>query len=156
MIVQLNYMKKNYVKGDRIHRMETIFIEKDINVYCITATSFPNGVLEAHQKLHKMIPFSEERRYFGLSRPENGKIVYKAAAEKLEKDAEENNEFEPFIIRRGNYRTITVLNFKNNPQGIGTAFEKLISYSDIDPNGYCVEWYFNDQDVKCMVRLEDN
>jgi len=114
--------------------METIFIEKDINVFCITATSFPNGVLEAHQKLHKMIPFSEERRYFGLSRPENGKIVYKAAAEELVKDEEENNEFESFVIERGNYRTVTVLNFKNDPQGIGTAFEELISYSDIDPN----------------------
>ena len=122
------------LKEIEIHRMETIFIEKDINVFCITATSFPNGVLEAHQKLHKMIPFSEERRYFGLSRPENGKIVYKAAAEELVKDEEENNEFESFVIERGNYRTVTVLNFKNDPQGIGTAFEELISYSDIDPN----------------------
>lgn len=155
MIVQLNYIK-DFLKGGSIHRMEMFFIEKEINVYCITAKSFPNEVLEAHQKLHKMIPFSEERRYFGLSRPENGKIVYKAAAEKLEKDAEEKNECESFIIKSGNYRTITILNFKNDSQGIGTAFEKLISYSDIDPNGYCIEWYFNDQDVKCMVRLIDN
>ncbi|MCB5239374.1 MULTISPECIES: transcriptional regulator [Niallia] len=143
-------------EGDKIHRMETIFIENDINVFCITAKSFPNEILEAHQNLHKMIPFSKERRYFGLSRPENGMIVYKAAAEKLEIEEEENNECESFIIERGNYRYITVLNYENNPQGIGTAFEELISYSDIDPNGYCVEWYFNDKDVKCMVRLKDN
>ncbi|KAF0816054.1 MULTISPECIES: transcriptional regulator [unclassified Cytobacillus] len=136
--------------------METLYIEKDINIYCVTAKSFPNGVLEAHQELHKMIPFSKERRYFGLSRPEKGMILYKAAAEKLEKDGEENKECESFIIKRGNYRTITILDFKTNPHSIGTAFETLISYSDIDPNGYCVEWYFNDKDVKCMVRLKDN
>jgi hypothetical protein len=25
---------------------------------------------------------------------------------------------------------------------------------DLDPEGYCVEWYFNDRDVKCMIRLK--
>ena len=34
--------------------------------------------------------------------------------------------------------------------------QMLISQPDIDPNGYCLEWYLNDMDVRCMVRLDDN
>lgn len=135
--------------------MDTIFLEKDICVYCKTAKSFPNDILEAHQELHKMIPFTKERRYFGISRPEKGVIVYKAAAEKLDNDGDENIKCESFIIERGSYRTISVLKFKNSPQAIGNAFEELISYADIDPNGYCIEWYVNDEEVNCMVRLRD-
>lgn len=133
--------------------METILIEKDIKVIYITAKSFPEGIQEAHDRLHAMIPFSKERRYFGLSRPEMGVIVYKAAAEELKKDKEENFNCESFIIEKGTYRSITILNYKNDPLRISKAFEELISYSDIDPNGYCVEWYQGDEDLHCMVRI---
>jgi hypothetical protein len=134
--------------------METFYIEKDIKVYCVTAKSFPDGILDAHKKLHAMIP-SKERRYFGISRPENGGIVYKAAAEALEKDKEEKFNCESFVIEKGTYRCLTIMNYMKDPQSIGKAFGELISYSDIDPNGYCIEWYQNDEDVKCMVRLKD-
>lgn len=40
-------------------------------------------------------------------------------------------------------------------QRIGNAFEKLLSQPGLDPEGYCVEWYFNDKDIRCMVRLDN-
>ncbi|TKC16187.1 transcriptional regulator [Robertmurraya kyonggiensis] len=132
--------------------METLVIENDIKVVYVTATSFPEGIQEAHERLHEVIPYSNERRYFGLSRPEMGVIVYKAAAEQFEKEKDSNCE--ALIIEKGKYRSITVMNYKNAPQKISEAFDELISYSDIDPNGYCVEWYQGEEDVKCMVRLK--
>lgn len=134
--------------------METVVVEKDINVYSITAKSFPDGILEAHQKLHAMLP-SKERRYYGLSRPENGVIVYKAAAEVVEEDKGETIDRELFVIKNGHYKCIIVSNYMEDLQGIGKAFSELIADPDIDPNGYCVEYYYNDKDVKCMVRLKD-
>jgi hypothetical protein len=98
-----------------------------------------------------MLP-SNERRFFGISRPENGVIFYKAAAEVLEED---NLNCESVVIKKGKYRCITVLNYKKDLQGIGKAFSELISDHDIDPNGYCIEYYYNDEDVKCMIRLKD-
>ena len=55
--------------------METTIVDKDIKVFYKTAKSFPDGVLSAHQTLHALIPFTTDRRYFGISRPENGAIV---------------------------------------------------------------------------------
>lgn len=133
--------------------METVVVEKDIKVYCITSKSFPDGILDAHQKLHAMLP-SKERRFFGISRPENGVIIYKAAAEVLESDKVEHFDCESFIIKKGHYRCITVLNYMEDHQGIGKAFSELISAPDIDPNGFCIEYYYNNEDVKCMVRLK--
>lgn len=134
--------------------METVVVENDIKVYCVTAESFPDCVLDAHKKLHAMIP-TKERRYFGISRPEKGVIVYKAAAEVLEEDKEDNIHCESFVIKEGKYICITVLNYMKDPKSIGKAFSELISYSDIDPKGYCIEYYYTDEDVKCMVRLND-
>jgi hypothetical protein len=42
----------------------------------------------------------------------------------------------------------------DNIPKIGEAFKKLIGHPHIDPKGACIEWYLDDQDCKCLVKLE--
>lgn len=134
--------------------METFILNEDIKVFTMTAESFPEGILESHQKLHAIVPFSTDRRYFGVSRPENSVITYKAAAEELEGE-EGKYELDSLIIKKGRYISLVISGYMKDEQAIAKAFEKLLEYPDIDPNGYCVEWYISDDDVRCMIRLED-
>lgn len=136
--------------------MELITINQDITVYYVEARAFPDGILEAHQQLHALIPFSGTRNYYGLSRPENGGIKYKAAAEKFTSDHVEKLKGNIIAIKKGKYVCLTVNNYMENIQGIGHAFEKLLAYPGLDPHGYCVEWYHTAKDVKCMIRLEQD
>lgn len=134
--------------------METFILNEDIKVFTMTAESFPEGILESHQKLHAIVPFSTDRRYFGVSRPENSVITYKAAAEELEGE-EGKYELDSLIIKKGRYISLVISGYMKDEQAIAKAFEKLLAYPDIDPDGYCVEWYISDDDVRCMIRLED-
>jgi len=133
--------------------METTSIDHDIKVFYILAKSFPEGILDAHNTLHTMVPFSVERGYFGLSRPENGPIEYKAAAEELIAGEAETLKCPTLIIQKGQYISLTVENYTTDIQSISNAFQQLLEYPGLDPQGYCVEWYLNDKDVKCMIRL---
>ena len=136
--------------------METIKLDNDIKVMYVNAASFPAGVLAAHQKLHSRIPYSTERKYFGLSRPEDGSaIVYKAAAEVLESGEAEKLNLQTIIIKKGNYISATLHDYMKDLPAIGNTFQQMIARPDIDPQGYCVEWYLSDKDVQCMVRLQD-
>src|SRR5689334_16482872 len=120
--------------------MEKYALDKDIHVFYVTAKSYPDGVLEAHEKLHALIPYSLERKYFGISRPENGGvIVYKAAAGELIAGDLSQHGLEEFIIPKGNYISINIENFMQDIPAIGKAFDELTSYKGIDPNGYCIE-----------------
>ena len=135
--------------------METITLVKDIPVFYITARSFPEGIPEAHEKLHELVPFTKVRNYFGISRPEHGgAIIYKAAAE--EKDPEEAKKFnlKTLTLRKGAYVCETIKDYVKEPTLIKSTFDKLLKEPGLDPEGYCVEWYINEKDVKCMIRLE--
>ncbi len=122
----------------------------------ITASSFPDGVLAAHQKLHTLIPFTTDRRYFGLSRPENGgQIVYRASAEELEPGEGEKLKLETLILKKGKYISLIIHDFMKDIPAIEKAFNLLTSQPDIDPQGYCVEEYINQKDMLCMVKLKD-
>src|SRR6186713_1958408 len=128
--------------------METFKLDQDINVLYITATSFPEGIMAAHEKLHSIIPFTTDRRYFGLSRPEQGgDIIYRAAAEELEKGEVEKYHLEKLTIKKGNYISAVVHDYMKNPLSLQTTFEELLSDPNIDHEGYCVEWYLSKDDV---------
>ena len=136
--------------------METIHINDDIKIFCVTANSFPDGIMDAFNKLHAKVPAAENRIYYGISRPENGHITYKAAVEELYDGEAEKLGFEKMIIKKGVYACATIKDFMKNTPEIGKAFQELLTSPNLDPNGYCVEWYLNDQDVMCMVRLNED
>ena len=96
-----------------------------------------------------------KRRQYGLSRPENGKIGYRAAIEELLIGEASSLGLESMQIPKGRYISIIVEDFGNKVTAISNAFNELLSVKGIDPNGYCVEYYINSTDVQCMVRLTD-
>ena len=135
--------------------METVNFDNDVKVLYVQALSFPDGILAAHQKLYGVIPYSTERKYYGISRPENGSIVYKAGAQELNPGEAEQFKLDTLILKKGNYACIDIHDYMKDIPAIGQAFNQLTELPNIDPLGYCVEWYLNDKDVKCMVRLAD-
>ena len=135
--------------------MENYKLVKDIHILYVNATSFPEGVLKAHQKLHSTLPGIQQRQCFGLSRPENGKIQYMAGAEEMHEREAKEKGLKSMIIQKGNYHSILIRNYNSRIESIGEAFEKLIQLPDIDPQGYCVELYSGENDVRCMVRIKD-
>lgn len=135
--------------------METIKFDQDITVMYVDAISFPDGALAAHQKLHSYFPFTTQRKYFGLSRPENGSILYKAAAEVMEPGEAEKYKLPTIVLKKGNYYSITLYDYIKDIPSIQRTFSQLISLPDIDPEGYCVEQYIGQSDMLCMVRIAD-
>ena len=137
--------------------METIKLDTDIKVFYVTAKTFPEGISEATNKLHGLFPFSQERKIFGLSRPENnGKIVYRAAAEEMYKGEAEKLNCDTLVIKKGKYICQEVNDFRKDIMIIDRTFKQLLSQPNLDPEGYCVEWYATDKEtVKCMIKLDE-
>lgn len=137
--------------------MKTLNIDKDLKISFVTAESFPAGIPEAMQKLNSLIPFSKDRQYISVSRPENGgAIIYKAGATELQDGELSKQNLDSMIVKKGRYYCVAVYNFRKDVLAISRAFEELIAQKDIDPHGYCVEWYSNESEtVKCMVRIKD-
>jgi hypothetical protein len=133
--------------------METIVLDRDMWVMYVKANSFPDDIAGAHQRLHAIVPFSANRKYFGISRPENDVIVYLAAAEMGRTGEEEEYGLNALRLNKGRYLCITVHDYMKDLLGIGKAFQQLLQQPGLDPQGYCVEWYMDDKGVTCMIRL---
>ena len=133
--------------------MEKFILDNDIKVFCEEAKSFPAGIMDAFEVLRSLVPDASERRYFGISQPDKkGTIEYNAAVEEIYQGEAEELGCEKFVITGGEYISILIPDYMNDVSDIGKAFKELIAHPEIDPEGYCIEMY-NDNDVRCMVRV---
>ncbi len=135
--------------------METLTWNNDVKIFYITAETFPEGITAAHEKLHSLIPFSDDRQFFSVSRPENGQIVYRAGTAQLYDGEAEKFNCESLVLEKGRYASLTVPNYTADLTSIEKAFQRLLAEPNLDPQGYCVEWYISEQDVRCMIRLDE-
>lgn len=136
--------------------METYHIDKDISVACITADAFPEGIDAAHSKLHSLFPETGKRTFYGISYSD-GKdgIIYKAAAEQLQDGEAKQHGLETFVIRKGDYMSVLLLNFREEMDRVGETFQELLALPELDPKGYCLELYLGEKDMRCMVLLKN-
>ena len=142
--------------------METFNLEKDINLFCVKADSFPDGIKAAHQKLNSISKKMGKRNHFGVSFLYDDVILYMAAAE-LKTEAEKlPKDCEAYTLKKGAYISIYILDFAKDTTQIEKAFKTLLADPRIDENGCCAECYLPEganantaKDVRCMVRLSD-
>ncbi|MBL7817869.1 MAG: hypothetical protein JNL70_22865 [Saprospiraceae bacterium] len=136
--------------------METISLDKDIKIVCLTAKSFPLGVQKAHHELHALLPNLHERQFFGISYGNTeGGITYKAAASALSDSEAEELGFEGFTIKKGKYISQNLKDYMSDLTQIGQTFQNMLQHPQLDPKGYCVEMYLSPKEVQCLVKLND-
>ena len=137
---------------------ENYSIPENINVVCVKAESFPQGIGDAWQKLFSILPNAQQRKLYGISYGnENGDIIYRAAAEELHGGEAEQLQLETFIIRNGEYISEVLNDWRKDETQIGKIFQELLSDPRIDrKKGYCLEIYFNGKDVRCAVLLDSS
>ena len=136
--------------------MKPYFLNSDINVLCVTASSFPDGIMAAFDKLNSLIQSPASRRVFGISYGYGNKnIIYKAAVEENSTDEAARLGCERFTIKKGEYISEHIEDFMKNIPAIGTAFQTLIHDDRIAADGFCIEWYLNQNLCRCMVKTND-
>ena len=134
--------------------MEKYYIDKDIKVFYVTATSFPEGVGGAFQKLLSFLPKPNKRLLFALSSPnEKGIIIYRAAVEESFPGEGKQNGCETLVIKKGDYWSEILLDWRKDESIVGKTFQNLLRHPDLDKSGYCLEIYPNDKDIRCLVPL---
>lgn len=99
-------------------------------------------------------PAGKVRTFYGISRPEKGFIEYKAAVAELYPGEAAPVNCDMMLIPQEKYISITIEDYMNRVPEIGNSFQELILQPGLDPQGYCIEWYFHEKDVNCMIRLE--
>ncbi|HEX6890955.1 MAG TPA: hypothetical protein VF141_09680, partial [Chryseolinea sp.] len=94
------------------------------------------------------------RDYYGISfRDSENKVVYLATALEKEHGEAEKYECDRYTIKKGYYVTEAVWDWRKKTNLIKHVFERLFNSIQGTPTGPCIEWYKDNNEMLCMVRL---
>lgn len=134
--------------------MKKYQLDENVPVLCQAVESFPNGITEAFNELAKKLPLANGRSYYGISYMDKaGKIIYKVAAQKTDKD--NSSGFESFVIPKGEYLSEKITHWREHLQDIGPTFDKLMKDPHMDQNVPCIEWYKTNEEMLCLVKTKE-
>ena len=134
--------------------METYVFKNDVTAFGFQVKAFPAGIGEAFDALIAMVPEGLNRSYYGLSyMTEGGNVVYIAAVEEKTRGEAEKNNCERYTIEKGTYATVTVTDWRQKTDTIKDVFHEMMQEKNIDHSKPCVEWYKNDDEMLCMLKL---
>ncbi len=133
--------------------MEKITLNESIPVVCVTATSFPDGIMEAYEKLYRKVKNHTGRTTYGISTFSNGNLIYKAAFSHMDDDDISEMSLESDVISKGEYIAETIKNFEKHRDKFQPTFKKLgdSKYKTGMPG---IEWY-QGNNVKCMLPINN-
>lgn len=135
--------------------MQILQLPEPMLTYGLAADTFPEGIQQAHERLHRLLPAHKQRNYFGLSWPYDGQIIYLAATTAVAGENLATGGLQVKEITAGAYLYIDVPFYNQHPEQIGMAIRKLIADERIDPAGFCIEWYLDGGLCRCMVRMQE-
>lgn len=135
--------------------MELCQVMQDVKVICVEAASFPKGIKDAFDKLHNIIPDMAGRQIFGISKPQNGIIRYRAAATELLAGEGTSLGYPTFTIAAGTYLGETLMDWQQNEMMIMSIFNRLVADKRLDGSAHCIEWYKSDTELLCMVLMRN-
>ena len=134
--------------------METYIIKNNIQAFGFQVKTFPNGIGDAFDKLIEMVPEGLNRSYYGISyMTSDNEVVYIAAVEEKNNGEAESNKCERYTIEQGKYLAVTVRDWRKKTDTIKDVFHSMMNEKGIDKSKPCVEWYKNDDEMLCMVKL---
>lgn len=134
--------------------METMMLNEDISIFGFQVKTFPNGIDKAFDALVALVPEGVNRSYYGLSHMTNdNKVVYIAAVEEKKSGEAEKYNHTRYIIRKGKYISVLVRNWRQKTGSIKDVFHSMMDEKAIDHTAPCIEWYKNDDEMYCMLKL---
>jgi len=137
--------------------MKKIEVKENVDLLCSPVPTFPNGINEAFDALAEKFPPENGRSFFGISyMNDSGKIIYKVAAQKINKDEGKSDGYEKFTLPKGEYLSEKIEDWKHHLDEIASTFQHLMKESAMDMQFPCIEWYKTREEMLCMVKAKEN
>ena len=135
--------------------MEKYVFENDVKVFGTEVKTFPAGIDGAFDEL--IIETGDGagmRNYYGISSMKNdGKMIYKAVTEECYEGEAAKHNYEESIIEKGEYLFELLKDWRSKTACIKDIFYAMMKDDRVDKTKPCVEWYKNDEEMYCMVKM---
>ena len=137
--------------------MENISIRHlgDLKLMYVQASSFPDGIQDAWDKLEKTLDTMKGRKFYGTSHYENGKMIYRACVIPVDDAEVLKLGLKTFTVPPGEYAAAKLMNWSSQIQKIREIFTELNNNYSANPDLPNIEFYKSSKELILMLPILD-
>jgi hypothetical protein len=130
--------------------------QPDVELIVCRAAEFPAGIKDSWERLESKLASLKGRKFYGLTRFEEGHLVYYAGLQPVDEGESEALGFPTMTLKGGKYARVKLMDWNNHADEIGPIFDELMETYKKDPNGPTVEFYCSHTELHLMIPLAEN
>jgi len=134
--------------------MDKFHLQNDVKVFGVQVKTFPSGVAEAFESLIKMLPKGDQRSYYGIAEFKHGSMHYYATAGETFPGEGRKRNCDNLTIEKGEYLVDALHGWRTRTDCIKEVFREQLKDERVDHTKPAVEWYKNDEEMFCMIRID--
>lgn len=131
----------------------TVVERPPVRLSVCRAETFPGGIPAAWQRLEERVGSLRGRKFYGLTLPEEGQLVYYAGVES--RDAEEVRAlgFPTLTIEGGRFARVKLDDWPEHTAEIGPIFDYLMQTYLMQPDAPTIEFYRSQTELHLLIPL---
>ena len=129
----------------------TLVSREETAVIAMEAATFPDGIGAAWRRLEALYPPRKGRRFYGLTRFDEGQLRYFAAVVPPTEQAAAPAGFVRLTMQGGLYARVKLEGWPERTGEFAQVFDHLMERFELSPGGYSVEFYRSQREAQLMI-----
>ena len=129
----------------------TLVSREETAVIAVEAATFPDDIGEAWKRLEALYPPRKGRRFYGLTRFDEGELRYFAAVVPPTPEADAPAGFVRLTMQGGLYARVKLEGWPERTGEFAQVFDYLMERFELSPGGYSVEFYRSHREAHLMI-----
>jgi hypothetical protein len=131
----------------------TIVDLPDLRLMVVRADEFPSGIKTAWDRLESNLSSLKGRKFYGVSRCEGSQMAYFAGVEPTSNEEVTALGLPTMTIKGGKYARAKLSDWSDHTDKIGQIFSELMRDFPMAPDGWALEYYRSQSEVRLLVPL---
>lgn len=133
----------------------TLVKRSPVRLSVCRAEAFPSGIRAAWQRLEERVGTLRGRKFYGLTLPEEGQLVYYAGVEPLDAEEVRALGFPTLTIEGGRFARVKLDDWSEHTAEIGPIFDYLMQTYPMQPGAPTIEFYRSQSELHLLIPLAE-
>jgi hypothetical protein len=121
---------------------------------CLKSPDGPSSAEDTFRRLESHLSSLKGRKFYGLSKLENGNLTYLACVNMEKDDDGDINGGQIIILEKGTYVREKISDWKKNLEQIPAVIDRVAAESTVNSERYVIEFYRSERELFLLIPIK--
>lgn len=129
-------------------------LDSSIRLMCLKSPDGPHSAEDTFRRLENHLPSLRGKKFYGLSKLENGNLTYLACVNMEEGESGDIKGLQKLTLEKGVYDREKINDWQKNLGQIPTVIDRVAASNSVDSERYVIEFYRSEKELFLLIPIK--